>query len=347
MLLDAIVLAGGRSSRLSGVPKSQLPWRGTTLLQNTVDAALDSGARRVVVVGPTDGPDAKGSNARNSDARVQFAREDPPFGGPAAAVAAGVRALEYEPSGSAADIVLVLACDMPEIGGALAVLIESMLVVGHDGAVHDGALMLDASDRRQPLAAVYGRRALARAVDGLRASGSLDGASMRSLTSGLDLLELPDDAGSTRDVDTWGDAAAFGIAAPDDTSSEQKESTMSDDGTTEKPDKPEKPEKSAAGKPPKPERSEAEKAEMLDTLERWSASLASELGIDDIDVDIDALLALAGVAAHAVLRPAAPLTTYLVGYAAGRASAAEGLTAAQATARAAEVASALARRRPE
>jgi CTP:molybdopterin cytidylyltransferase MocA len=340
MPLDAIVLAGGRSSRLSGVPKSQLPWRGTTLLQNTVDAALDAGARRVVVVGPTDGPDAQGSSARNSDARVQFAREEPPFGGPAAAVAAGIGALEHE-LGGAADIVLVLACDMPEVGGALSVLIESMLDVGHHGAAHDGALMLDSSGRRQPLASVYGRRALARAVDGLRASGTLDGASMRSLTSGLDLLELPDDAGWTRDIDTWGDAAAFGIATPDDASFEQKESTMSDDGTTEKPDM------SAAGKPPKPERSEAEKAEMLDTLERWSASLASELGIADIDVDIDALLALAGVAAHAVLRPAAPLTTYLVGYAAGRASAAEGLTAAQATARATEVASALARRRPE
>jgi hypothetical protein len=105
---------------------------------------------------------------------------------------------------------------------------------------------------------------------------------------------------------------------------------MSDDDTT--------------AKAAKPERSEAEKAEMLATLERWSASLASELGLDDVEVDIDAVLALAGVAAHAVLRPAAPLTTYLVGYAAGRASALDGPTAEQAATRVFDAASELARR---
>jgi hypothetical protein len=36
---------------------------------------------------------------------------------------------------------------------------------------------------------------------------------------------------------------------------------------------------------------------------------------------VKAVLGLAGVAAHRVVRPAAPLTTYLVGYAAGRAAA--------------------------
>ena len=94
-----------------------------------------------------------------------------------------------------------------------------------------------------------------------------------------------------------------------------------------------------------PARSEAETAQMLETLEQWSESLAAELGIADVDVDIDALLALAGVAAHAVLRPAAPLTTYLVGYAAGRAAALDGVGAVDATARACDIASELARRR--
>ena len=70
---------------------------------------------------------------------------------------------------------------------------------------------------RQPLAAVYSRSALADAVDELRASKTLDGASMRSLISTFDLLELADTDGSTRDVDTWGDAHAFGIERPDDT----------------------------------------------------------------------------------------------------------------------------------
>ena len=82
---------------------------------------------------------------------------------------------------------------------------------------------------------------------------------------------------------------------------------------------------------------------MTETLERWSASLARELDIADLEVDIDAVLALAGVAAHAVLRPAAPLTTYLVGYAAGRAAALGEVSGDEATARASEIAAALAR----
>jgi len=56
-------------------------------------------------------------------------------------------------------------------------------------------------------------------------------------------------------------------------------------------------------------------------LTAWADELRGALGID-ADVDIPAVLGLAGVAAHAVVRPAAPLTTYLVGFAAGRAAAA-------------------------
>ena len=93
----------------------------------------------------------------------------------------------------------------------------------------------------------------------------------------------------------------------------------------------------------KPARSPEEEAELTEALERWSASLAHELGIVDLEIDVDAVLALAGVAAHAVRRPAAPLTTYLVGYAAGRAAALGESSGEQATARAAEIAAALAR----
>lgn len=55
-------------------------------------------------------------------------------------------------------------------------------------------------------------------------------------------------------------------------------------------------------------------------LERWWLALTTELGISP-DADPEALLDLAGTAAHAVVRPAAPLTTFLVGYAAGLAQA--------------------------
>lgn len=54
-------------------------------------------------------------------------------------------------------------------------------------------------------------------------------------------------------------------------------------------------------------------------LAEWTRLLADELGIDPALIDIDAVLALAGTVAHAVVRPAAPLSTFLAGYAAGRA----------------------------
>ncbi len=51
------------------------------------------------------------------------------------------------------------------------------------------------------------------------------------------------------------------------------------------------------------------------TLPQWSTQLSEALGID-ADVDIATVLDLARDAAHQVERPAAPLTTFLVGYAA-------------------------------
>lgn len=54
-----------------------------------------------------------------------------------------------------------------------------------------------------------------------------------------------------------------------------------------------------------------------DLLARWWTELAAALGLPAVDIDHDVLLALAGEAAHGVVRPAAPLTTFLVGYAAG------------------------------
>ncbi|MFF4496293.1 NTP transferase domain-containing protein [Streptomyces sp. NPDC001546] len=56
-------------------------------------------------------------------------------------------------------------------------------------------------------------------------------------------------------------------------------------------------------------------------LDQWINAAKTELGIE-IDVDTKTLLDLARDAAHGVARPAAPLTTFLVGYAAARAEAA-------------------------
>ncbi|WEH40711.1 molybdenum cofactor guanylyltransferase [Streptomyces sp. NBC_01218] len=79
-------------------------------------------------------------------------------------------------------------------------------------------------------------------------------------------------------------------------------------------------------------------------LDEWITAVKSELGIE-LDVDTDVLLDLARDAAHGVARPAAPLTTFLVGYAAGRAGAnAEPGDAARAVAEASRKATALALR---
>lgn len=55
-------------------------------------------------------------------------------------------------------------------------------------------------------------------------------------------------------------------------------------------------------------------------LDPWVSELLEGLEIADAPVDVDAILAMAGVAAHSVIRPAAPVTTYIAGYAAGLAA---------------------------
>lgn len=50
-------------------------------------------------------------------------------------------------------------------------------------------------------------------------------------------------------------------------------------------------------------------------LNEWVADVSAALGVE-LEVDISEMLDLARDAAHGVARPAAPLTTFLVGYAA-------------------------------
>ena len=57
-------------------------------------------------------------------------------------------------------------------------------------------------------------------------------------------------------------------------------------------------------------------------IDAWVAALASELDLELANVDVQALLDVARDAAHSVVRPAAPLATFLVGYAAGQRGAA-------------------------
>ncbi len=56
--------------------------------------------------------------------------------------------------------------------------------------------------------------------------------------------------------------------------------------------------------------------DIMGTLGAWADKVAADLKIDPPTADqINRLLGVAGVAAHEVLRPAAPITTFLIGYA--------------------------------
>ena len=55
----------------------------------------------------------------------------------------------------------------------------------------------------------------------------------------------------------------------------------------------------------------------MSVLDDWLAAAAAELGVTD-PVDVTLLLDLSRDVAHGVLRPAAPVTTYLLGLAVGQ-----------------------------
>ena len=205
MLLDAIVVAGGRSRRLGGTPKARLVVEGSTLLGRALDAA--SAARRVVVVGPVSDEEARpASDVAHLDERVVVTREDPPFGGPVAALAAGLETLA-DLDGTPADGILVLACDMPDAAAAVPALIDAAEVERSRQVA--GVIAIDDAGNPQPLLAVYDAVRLADAIEAL---GEVDGASMRSVLAQLDLVAVEVPPGSTDDIDTWADAARYGIA---------------------------------------------------------------------------------------------------------------------------------------
>lgn len=56
----------------------------------------------------------------------------------------------------------------------------------------------------------------------------------------------------------------------------------------------------------------------MNTLDEWTAAACAALGLDPATVSRDLVLDLARDVAHGVARPAAPLSTYLVGLAVGR-----------------------------
>jgi molybdopterin-guanine dinucleotide biosynthesis protein A len=166
---------------MGGVDKASIEIGGVTLLERSLAATVS--ALEVVVVGeevPTSRP-------------VTWTREDPPGGGPAAGILAGLDRLLRTP-----DLVVVLAVDMPRLNaGTVARLTWA---VEADPGV-DGAVLVDAEGRRQTLAAVYRHAALAAARPTNREDEH--GLPVRRLVGDLLLVEVPAFGDEARDVDTW------------------------------------------------------------------------------------------------------------------------------------------------
>jgi molybdopterin-guanine dinucleotide biosynthesis protein A len=176
--LGAVVLTGGSAVRFQGADKASIELAGLTLLEHVLGALAE--VPEVVVVGddvPTSRP-------------VTFVREDPPGGGPAAGVLAGLSGFPRPPR-----LLVVLAVDMPMVTTATV----SRLLLSID---EDGVLLVDESGRSQYLCAIYRSAALLAAAPPLEEQHGL---SMHRLVSGLRLAEVPALSWEARDVDTWED----------------------------------------------------------------------------------------------------------------------------------------------
>ena len=190
----AIVLAGGRASRLGGIDKTALRFEGMSLLAHAL--ASVAGAQRTVVVGP--------ENLRATlPEDVTLVTEHPAFGGPAAATVAGLRALAPEPGSRVA----LVAADLPSAGAA----VRELLGVRSLAERVDGVVATDDDGRSQPLLAIYDASALSAAADRAEAAGPLAGMSMRALLAHLLLchVQLPD--ALCADIDTPEAAERLGI----------------------------------------------------------------------------------------------------------------------------------------
>jgi molybdopterin-guanine dinucleotide biosynthesis protein A len=169
---DAVVVAGGRATRMAGRDKLAIDIGGRTMLDRALDALAD--AAQVVVVGPR----------RALEHAVVWCREDPPGGGPAAAIAAGLRHVS-------ATTVVVLAGDQPLV---------SAQVVGRllDACSEHGAVAVTDDGQPQWLCSAW-------PTADLRATPLRADASLREVLGRLPWTPVPVTAGDVFDCDTDAD----------------------------------------------------------------------------------------------------------------------------------------------
>jgi len=172
---DAIVLAGGRGSRLGGVDKAALEVGGETLLARTLRAL--AGAGRVIVAG----------DPRPVPEGTILVQEEPRFAGPAAAIGAAMAEVR-------APYVFLSGCDHPFLADAVDLLLDS--------ASGDGVIAIDGDGRRQYLMSVLDAAALRASI---AAQPTLVDLSVRTLLVPLELMEIPVPVRAAMDIDTWHD----------------------------------------------------------------------------------------------------------------------------------------------
>jgi molybdopterin-guanine dinucleotide biosynthesis protein A len=143
----AVVLAGGRAARLGGQAKPQLVVGSRTILAAVLDAVADAAAR--VVVGPPQ-PVPPGT---------LVVREQPPGGGPVAALRAGLAPVTT-------DVVAVLAGDLPFVTRDLVHELRRRLT-------GDGVLVVDSTGQDQLLLGVWRTAALRAALPDAAAHTSM------------------------------------------------------------------------------------------------------------------------------------------------------------------------------
>jgi molybdopterin-guanine dinucleotide biosynthesis protein A len=143
----AVVLAGGRAARMGGQAKPQLVVGGRPMLASVLAAVADADPR--IVVGPPQ-PVPPG---------VVVVREEPPRGGPVAALRAGLAAVS-------AEVVAVLAGDLPFLTPALVRDLRERLT-------GDGVLVVDDTGADQLLLGVWRTATLRAAVAEVRGPTSV------------------------------------------------------------------------------------------------------------------------------------------------------------------------------
>ena len=236
----AIVLAGGTGRRMGGASKPDVIVAGRRMIDHVL-GELAAQSVPAVVVGP---PDL--AVPVDAPTGVTLVREDPPFGGPAAGIAAGYDAGPLSPGA----LVAILACDAPFAPRVLPDLVAAASDSGRPTSIDDassgsgratstedaaagsgratstedaaadssatsvGAVAITPDRRLQRLLCVVDSGVLGAAIRRLDDDGGVRDRSVRALLGDLPLTPVDVPAWAT-DADTPDDVIALERMSPD------------------------------------------------------------------------------------------------------------------------------------